>query len=500
MRWFLALSIVPAVAVSLPAAAQLPSPTPTQASAVQRIKSHYATGDKAQAEEDADASASEGEFSLVTSSNESDEPAHPLGVICYTPYGHSPSILMDIGAGDYIPPELGRKLEYGAAYNQALVERVDYPFRDLCAVRGINQTVDAEDPWHISKPARSVIGAPRDVFDAARRGSARDVRRLILRSSLDTLDSFGMTPLAWAVARNNQPAIEALLTAGANPWVLRNDHYGYRDTTAVYWAAALGHRSTFLRLQRLKGRPFEKGWPSSYLAAAMNSNDPVIFGTMLAQRHEAIRFEYLRRPWPEAAIFAMAVKKQRDLATPLLFKGVSWDDYRPELVRLALAYGADPNADDNGETALARVSSGVDDSSLEIVDMLLKAGADPNQPGDYGRPIWRAFDIMREGSSFPAYRGRAKVIFEKLLAAGADLNLPDGRGLPPIWYMLFPYSPKHDQLDPYRATPEELERLASLGLDVNAEWQGKRVMGQVEEKAGPDAKLTKMLRKLGAKP
>ena len=64
---------------------------------------------------------------------------------------------------------------------------------------------------------------------------------------------------------------------------------------------------------------------------------------------------------------------------------------------------------------------------------------------------------------------------------------------------MFPYGYDHTKLDASFVTPELLEMLVSNGMDVNAEWNGKRVLGPVEAQAGRDSELARTLRKLGAK-
>src|SRR4051812_41191347 len=60
MRWRSALFSALLVACPLPAGAQTLAPTPARDRALERIKAHYATGDKDQARADAEAAASEG--------------------------------------------------------------------------------------------------------------------------------------------------------------------------------------------------------------------------------------------------------------------------------------------------------------------------------------------------------------------------------------------------------------------------------------------------------
>jgi hypothetical protein len=94
---------------------------------------------------------------------------------------------------------------------------------------------------------------------------------------------------------------------------------------------------------------------------------------------------------------------------------------------------------------------------------------------------------------------RATAIFHRLRAAGADINLPDAEGVPPILALLFPYRREHRTLDAGYVTPALLEMLVNAGLDLNARWHGERVLGLVEAQAGRNSELAVTLRRFGAR-
>jgi len=233
---------------------------------------------------------------------------------------------------------------------------------------------------------------------------------------------------------------------------------------------------------------------------AMQGGDPSIFKHIIAEPHDGVRLNLLRYPLPDAAMFELVLKDQPELAQPLLLEAMDYPGDRPDLVRLALAHGANPNVVENYESPLARAAKGIESQSVEIVDVLLKAGADPNMPAHRTRPVWEAVRMLKLDGRIDEFDGRAKANFHRLVAAGADLKLPNWQGLPPIWFLMFPYSSDHNTLDASFITPELLQMLVQNGMDVNAEWNGKRVLGPVEAQAGRDSELAQTLRRLGAKP
>lgn len=123
--------------------------------------------------------------------------------------------------------------------------------------------------------------------------------------------------------------------------------------------------------------------------------------------------------------------------------------------------------------------------------------SEPN--GHQERPIWAAIRNLKRYDQFSDLDRRAEAIFHRLVAAGADLNLPDGQGRPPIWKLLFMRSYAPEELDARSVTPERLEILVRSGMDLNVEWNGKRVLGLVEAQAGRTSELADTLRRLGAR-
>jgi len=443
---------------------------------------------------DAAEAARRGEFRLIVAGRFG---ATPPGVICFTPFRAAPDHLALYRHGDVYDEPLNRFFAYASAYNLALVNRSDYPDADLCRPAVRADYMERPSARDLAVPARAVGRPPRTLHEAARRGEAADVRRLLGLDEVDALDPFGMTSLAWAVARNNREAIETLLEQGANPW-LSGEATGWHS--AVYWSAALGRRVLFQRLARLPGRRFER-WPHFYLNGAVTGGEPAVVARILAEPHDPLRVDMLDEPLPAATLLEPALRETPRLAAELLFEALSLEG-RPDLVRLAIAYGADPNGRPPWtwhDTPLGMVAHGIHPSSTEIVDLLLGAGADPNLLSHRARPLWQAFGSLTQDREDNEFDRRALAIADRLIAAGADINLPNWRGRPPVWVLFFPFEHSRREIDAGFLTPAVLEKLVERGLDLNAVWEGERVLAQVEERAGRNSELAVALRRLGAR-
>lgn len=443
---------------------------------------------------DAASAARRGEFRLIVAGRFF---ALPSGVTCFTPYRGAPDFLVGYDPGDAPDERDVRWLAYATAYNLALVGRPDYPDADLCRPAADGERGMAWSPSDLTQPARTVDRPPQSLHEAARRGSAADVRRLLRSTPVDGVDPFAMTALAWAVARNNRDAIETLLRAGGNPW-----HAGeYPDWhSALFWAAALGRADLFERFVSLPGRNFER-WPHMYLSAALSGGEPAIVARILAEPHEPLRAWTLAGPLPSAALLDPILRDSPSLAGLLLREALALHG-RPDLVRLALAHGADPNAQPpqvGQQTPLGMVATGFYPSSLESVDLLLRAGADPNLFSHRDRPTWLAIRILKLDDRDDEFDRRALAILDRLIAAGGDINLPNPDGRPPVWMLFFPYHHSPRQMDASYVTPALLEKLVRRGLDLNARWRGTRVLASVERQAGRNSELAVALRRLGAR-
>lgn len=442
---------------------------------------------------DAADAARRGEFGLIVTGRFG---ATPPGVTCFTPYRAAPGHLVLYRHGDGITEPEMQWLTYADAYNRALVNRPDYPDADLCRAAVEGDRAAAWTARDLTVAARPVSGPPRTLHEAARRGGRADIARLLRTVPIDELDPFGMTALAWAVARNNGEAVETLLHHAANPWFAGSD----REDSAVFWAAALGRRTLFERLVQLPGRSFDK-WPQMYLNAALSGGDPAVVSHLLAEPHAVLRIEMLARPLPSSALLEPVLRGSPQLAAPLLREALA-SEGRPDLVRLALTMGADPNAQPpqmGQDTPLGMVANGIYPSSVENVDLLLRAGANPNMPSHRDRPLWIAIRSLRLDGEDNEFDQRALAILDRLIAAGGDINLPNYEGRPPAWMLFFPYSYARREMDASFVTPALLEKLVQRGLNLNAVWEGERILSLVEEQAGRDSDLAVALRRLGAR-
>jgi ankyrin repeat protein len=443
---------------------------------------------------DAAEAARRGDFRLITLGHLA---ARPAGVTCFTPYWQAPEILTYLRHGDVIDEQISAWYRYASSYNQTSIDMPGHPQADLCRAEAESDHAESRGYFPVATAARTISTPPITLHEAARRGNARDVRRLLASSDVDAMDGLDMTPLAWAVARDNIKAVDLLLKAGANPWIS-----GPRKQDALFWAAQLGRRSYFERMEQLPGRPFRE-WPAMHLSAAASGGDSAIIARMLEQPHAAFRLDLLLSPLPSAAALEPIVKREPALANTLLWTTTDYPADRPDLVELALRLGADPNVTGSGGrygTILGAFATGISPASVEIVDMLLKSGADPNLMSHRERPIWIAVRTLRLGSRHTEVEARATAVFQKLLKAGADLNLADDQGVPPARLLLFPYRGRHDLMDASFVTPSMLEMLVSNGLDLNSQWQGKRILPLVDAQAGASSELALTLRRLGARP
>jgi hypothetical protein len=225
---------------------------------------------------------------------------------------------------------------------------------------------------------------------------------------------------------------------------------------------------------------------------------------MLAEPHEQFRIDLLTSPLPAPKVLEKVLIDDRTLADSLLVEATqayNLQPLRPDLVALALRFGANPNVEAySRRTVLGEIANGLDPASPQVVDLLLKAGADPNKLSWIDRPVWQPLGTIRLFADRRELNMRALAIYRRLLKAGADLNLPNGDGIPPIRTYLFPSRYDHVEVDEGAGKPAILEMLVRDGVDLNSKWKGHSVLSLVEKQEGKNSELAVMLRRLGAKP
>lgn len=110
-------------------------------------------------------------------------------------------------------------------YNAAVVAHANFPHPDLCRLAGR----DYRPTYHYSQEGdRNTWGLrpleetdePRNLHEAARRGTLASLRRLLMEQpdELHVLDIVDLPPLAWAVIYGRTEHVRVLLEAGANPY------------------------------------------------------------------------------------------------------------------------------------------------------------------------------------------------------------------------------------------------------------------------------------------
>jgi hypothetical protein len=208
------------------------------------------------------------------------------------------------------------------AGNLRALARDDFPYPDLCRASGGSAGPMTADALSGRSALAAYTGPARDLHDAARRGDAAEVRRWLARAgSIDTPDSFGLTPMAWAVLRRRPETVDILLDAGGSP-VAGAGRPG--EHSAAWFAARSGDAEMFERFERYSGRTSRAGvpaWPESVIEAALLSGSrETVERITYGLRHAPVDPDQLRL-WasrsPEAARLLKDSGLRRRLGGPL---------------------------------------------------------------------------------------------------------------------------------------------------------------------------------------
>ncbi|RMD76258.1 MAG: ankyrin repeat domain-containing protein [Lentisphaerae bacterium] len=91
--------------------------------------------------------------------------------------------------------------------------------------------------------------------------------------------------------------------------------------------------------------------------------------------------------------------------------------FRPQIARMLLERGANPNEIDTDDNCLTPLHLTAENGDVETMQVLLEFGADPNCRSRWGTPLHHSLGIHEKFS-----RERCLEIVKLLLAHGADIN------------------------------------------------------------------------------
>jgi hypothetical protein len=185
---------------------------------------------------------------------------------------------------------------YGAAYNRAVVGDPRYPYADLCRPSAFapGPRPSTEDPSEYGFPDLAPTDRPRDLHEAARRGTATSVARLIAAApgAVDIPDPYDLTPLAWAVIRQRPDIAALLLDAGASPLGRDCDDPG-RAESPLRLALRSGQETLARRLLSAAEPQRLEPWPEGLVEAAARGGVAPVLRRMLAEPREGRSAERL---------------------------------------------------------------------------------------------------------------------------------------------------------------------------------------------------------------
>ena len=152
------------------------------------------------------------------------------GVECRPPINDFPALSRATYAASDVPPvnetEAGGRARtssnhatFGLRYNLTIVADPRFPYRDMCRPTTAQQRLSSDFTSPIDYGFRDLgpLERPTNLAEAARRGTIQSLSALLLsrREELDERDTFGMTPLSWAIAYGRREHAQLLLRSGA---------------------------------------------------------------------------------------------------------------------------------------------------------------------------------------------------------------------------------------------------------------------------------------------
>ncbi|HEX8238343.1 MAG TPA: hypothetical protein VF574_01230 [Allosphingosinicella sp.] len=252
---------------------------------------------------DAAAAAARGDFRLIRGITMMG--TYALGVDCATAAENNGSVqpltlatrfYSDVGGscetqGGGDPCRTERLLDsYGPTYNRAIVANPLYPYGDLCrpAADGVAMRRIA-DPADYGFPDLAPTETPHDLHEAARRGTAAAVARMIAAAGtagVDRADPYGLTPLAWAVIRHRPDVADRLMAAGASPVGADDCEAPDRPQSPLRLALRTGQEALARRMMTPVAIRRLRPWPGGLLDAAAQGGSASILSQMLREDHE----------------------------------------------------------------------------------------------------------------------------------------------------------------------------------------------------------------------
>lgn len=392
--------------------------------------------------------------------------------------------------------------QFARQYNRAVVEHPDYPYRDVCrtwregdlglrslahggqwyrvdGTHRIDATFLFDDvrPADPGRPART-----NSLAMAARFGRLEEVREWIDRDAdaLNEADGFGMTPLAWAVARGHEDVVSELLGSGALLWPLADVNspahsvsmpWGdplylavLKNRTELMAALAESARKTAVSGSEQDRQPFLYG--TLRLAATVGDLESARLMVELGARmplseEHLIDSEIFRTAvigdQLEVIEYFLSIAPQSDLSVPLF---VVAEYGSAATLRRILDRGAHIDALNwLNETALfsAVISHR---EPVEKAMLLLASGANPNARNrGRGTPLMR---LVADGRADPQ---DTMTIVRLLFNWGVNLNAQSEHGLTALQLAVRAPSGSHNF--------EIVVPLIDLGADVNAVYRDK---------------------------